>query len=78
MHPVLQPSSPLSWTPLDADVGPLGDLGFTVGRFVFSTVDNGQPLSFFGKYLTVWKQQPNGRWRFVQDGGSGSPPPAAP
>src|SRR5712691_2511866 len=55
------------------DVGPLGDLGFTIGNYVFTapgTVSN-------GKYLTIWRESPNGTWRFVQDGGSVSPSSSA-
>ena len=67
------PDFVLSWTPNFAGVGPLGDLGFTVGNYVFSV--GGQ--TGFGKYLTIWQKSPNGAWKFVQDGGSSSPPPAA-
>ncbi len=72
------PGSQLSWTPQVADVGPLGDLGFTIGNFVFRSLSNGQPVFSYGKYLTVWQKGPDGVWKFVQDGGSGNPPPAAP
>ncbi len=65
-------TSELSWTPLFAGVGRFGDLGFTVGSF-----QNVLPTGTrFGKYLTIWRKQKSGNWRFVQDGGSSSPPPA--
>jgi ketosteroid isomerase-like protein len=68
------PDFVLSWTPKLAGVGPLGDLGFTVGNYV---VSQGEQKGF-GKYLTIWQKSPNGAWKFVQDGGSSTPPPAGP
>ena len=29
----------------------------------------------FGKYLTVWRKEPNGTWKFVVDGGNSRPSP---
>ena len=57
--------------PLVGGFGPRGDLGWTVGNFA-SQVD-GQ--AFHGKYMTVWQKEKTGAWKFVQDGGSGNPPP---
>jgi ketosteroid isomerase-like protein len=62
----------LSWIPRRSAVGPLGDLGWTIGEFT-SVAPEGAP--FHGKYLSVWRKRPNGEWRFVQDAGSGNPPP---
>jgi ketosteroid isomerase-like protein len=66
------PDYVLSWTPLLAGVGPLGDLGYTIGGFAASTGGR----TNYGKYLTIWQKSPNGIWKFVQDGGSSSPAPA--
>ena len=63
----------LSWTPMIAEVGPLGDLGFTIGTYLFTAPG----VASNGKYLTIWRKSANGTWRYVQDGGSVSPPPAA-
>jgi ketosteroid isomerase-like protein len=65
------PSDVLDWTPKFAGVGPHGDLGYTVGFYVFS-FSGGQA---FGKYLTIWHKRPNQDWKFMQDGGSSTPPP---
>ena len=62
----------LSWTPVAAGVGPLGDLGWTVGNFVGTDALGTR----YGKYLTIWRKSPNGDWKFVQDAGSSAPPPA--
>jgi ketosteroid isomerase-like protein len=65
------PSAVLDWTPKFARVGPRGDLGFTVGFYVF-TASGGQA---FGKYLTIWHKRPGQDWKFMQDGGNSTPPP---
>jgi len=66
------PTAVLDWTPKFADVGPHGDLGYTVGFYVF-TASGGQA---FGKYLTIWHKRPGQDWKFMQDGGNSTPPPA--
>ena len=66
----------LNWRPIYADAAASGDLGFTVGESVFTGRGvNGTVVQRFGKYLTVWKKQPGGEWRFVVDGGNASPTP---
>lgn len=61
----------LTWTPRLAEVAPSGDLGFTVG---VATSRTGERTSH-SKYLTIWKRQPGGAWRFVVDGGNAAPAP---
>jgi ketosteroid isomerase-like protein len=66
----------LNWRPVFADAAPSGDLGMTVGEYVFTGRGaNGSVVQRFGKYLTIWQRQPNGDWRFVIDGGNSSPTP---
>lgn len=69
------PGQVLDWKPAMAGVGPLGDLGWTVGDYVL-TLPGSPPRAFYGKYLTVWEKDSSGAWQFVVDGGSGYPPPA--
>jgi ketosteroid isomerase-like protein len=61
----------LTWEPRIADVAPSGDLGFTVG---VATI-HGRDQTRWSKYLTVWKRQRDGEWRFVSDGGNPAPAP---
>jgi len=66
----------LNWRPVYADAAGSGDLGFTVGEYVFTgRGTTGAVVQRFGKYLTIWKKQPDGEWRFVVDGGNTSPTP---
>ena len=64
----------LTWHPVTGAVSRSGDLGFTVGNAVFTGKrDDGAPLVRHSKYLTVWKRQRDGEWRYVVDGGSARP-----
>ena len=67
-------SGALVWHPIAAEVARSGDLGVTVGNAVFTgrREDGGQVVRY-SKYLTVWKKQHDGSWRYVVDGGSARP-----
>ena len=73
------PGSVLTWKPVRADVSASGDLGYTWGTYEFlQNGPDGRPQVGHGKYVTIWKRQANGEWRFVLDIGNHSPPPSAP
>lgn len=58
----------ISWEPQQADVGATGELGYTLGRYVTRSRNaDGRPRVVTGRYLTVWRRQPDGSWRVVQD-----------
>lgn len=66
----------LNWRPVYANAAESGDLGFTVGEYVFTgRGTTGTVVQRFGKYLTIWKKQEGGDWLFVVDGGNTSPTP---
>lgn len=66
--------SSLSWHPVFAAVAGSRDLGYTIGEYTSTgRGPTGAAVQRFGKYLTVWRRQPNGTWKFVVDGGNGSP-----
>jgi ketosteroid isomerase-like protein len=69
------PGQTLDWKPVAGSAGTLGDLGWTVGEFRFTAPQEGKTLTVAGKYLTIWSRMPDGAWRYVADGGSGSAPP---
>lgn len=71
--------SSLVWHPVEGEVAKSGDLGFTVGNAVFTGMrEDGAVVKRYSKYLTVWKRQRDGSWRFVVDGGSARPPEGNP
>jgi ketosteroid isomerase-like protein len=56
----------LSWEPEFADIAASGDLGYTTGPY--ENRPQGQSSSF-GHYVTLWKKQPDGRWKIAVDYG---------
>ncbi len=70
------PGDSLVWKPVIAGMSASCDLGFTIGYSVSKGTDaEGKPSVNYGHYLTVWKKQADGSWKFVLDGGSPAPPP---
>jgi ketosteroid isomerase-like protein len=67
-------NSSLVWHPVAGEAAQSGDLGFTVGNAEFiGKREDGAPVVHYSKYLTVWKKQRDGTWRYVVDGGSARP-----
>ncbi|WP_461042878.1 YybH family protein [Spirosoma harenae] len=66
----------LTWQVLKADAAQSGELGYTFGQWMLTGKDDsGKKKTQFGVYVTVWKRQRNGQWRFVIDGGNTTPEP---
>ena len=67
MAPLLDdPHKQLVWEPVASGFAPGGDLGFTVGEA--HIVDRGK-VTWYGAYVTIWQQQPDGTWRVRFDTG---------
>ncbi len=69
IDPANRKDTSLHWAPEFAGASAAGDFGFTAGPF------NGDG-STFGYYLTVWRQQPDGEWRWLYNGGVDTKTPA--
>ena len=67
----------LAWKPLRAEVARSGDLGYTIGTYVARGpgADGDGEVVRYGKYCSVWKRQPDGKWKWVVDVGTPSPEP---
>lgn len=64
----------LTWTPTYALMGPSGDMGYTWGHYEGHSKDaNGNPVTTSGRYITVWRREPDGNWKVVLDAGSNEP-----
>ena len=64
----------LTWTPTAAQMGPSGDMGYTWGHYEGHSMDaNGNPVTTKGRYMTIWRKQPNGEWKVVLDAGANEP-----
>lgn len=58
----------LTWSPDFVDVSYSGDLGYTYGKYTYSSTDSlGNVQSNEGVFHTVWKRQLDGTWKFVWD-----------
>ena len=66
----------LKWSPLKADVSNDGSLGYTYGNWIYTFKNKeGKEENVYGNYVTIWKKHPDGKWKFVLDGGNTTPAP---
>jgi ketosteroid isomerase-like protein len=64
----------LSWTPTDATMGPSGDIGYTWSHYEGHAKDaNGNPVVTNGRFITIWRKEPDGSWKVVLDAGADEP-----
>ena len=58
----------MTWEPMGGSVAKSGDLGYTFGVYLlkFKNKDSVQK----GTYVSVWKKQADGKWKFVVDSGN--------
>ena len=49
-------------------------MGYTWGHFEGHSKDaNGTAVTTSGRYMTIWRKQPDGSWKVVLDAGSNEP-----
>jgi uncharacterized protein (TIGR02246 family) len=53
-----------------------GELAYDVGRYTMTVPHDGGSRNDEGKYLTVWRREPDGEWKIVADTWSSDLPPA--
>lgn len=74
-----QPGVSLTWSAYYTDVSDDGTLGYNYGRFESSRPGpDGQAIVRGGWFLSIWKRQPDGSWKYVMDTGVPDRPPASP
>ncbi|HRD58733.1 MAG TPA: hypothetical protein PK504_11820 [Ferruginibacter sp.] len=58
----------MNWRPENAFVSASADLGYTYGVYAIhpATIDT----VLYGTYVSIWKKQQNGQWKFVLDSGN--------
>ena len=65
---LLTPDTSLSWQANKVEVARSGDLAYLVGTYQLTTKDaHGKPVSDNGKFVEVWKKQPDNNWKVVAD-----------
>lgn len=64
----------LKWEPVKAEVAKSGELGYTWGNYEISWQgEEGKTEKLYGKYLNIWKKQPDRTWKAIVDIGNQSP-----
>ncbi len=62
----------LTWTPTAGQL--TGEMGYTWGHFESTAIKaDGQRSTTNGRYMTIWKKQPNGDWKVVLDASNDEP-----
>jgi ketosteroid isomerase-like protein len=56
----------LTWTPVKGIIAESGELGYTYGFWTYVAKSD----TSRGTYLTVWKKDANGQWKFIADTGN--------
>jgi ketosteroid isomerase-like protein len=69
----------LTWYPAYADISGAGDMGMTTGPWEFRQKSPDEQPVAFGTFMTVWRKQADGSWKFAIDFGIShdQPNPAA-
>ena len=58
----------LSWEPVYEKISESGELGYTYG--IHSNLEKATGKISKGTYITIWKRQSDGSWKFVLDTGT--------
>jgi ketosteroid isomerase-like protein len=56
----------LQWEPKGGAVAKSGELGYTFGLYALKATDS----TLYGTYVSIWKKQSDGSWKFVLDSGN--------
>ncbi|MEO8764154.1 MAG: hypothetical protein ABI416_07700 [Ginsengibacter sp.] len=56
----------LTWSPGGGEIAASADLGYTYGIYKLEMKDT----VFRGTYVSIWKRQKDGKWKFVLDSGN--------
>lgn len=69
------PGAKLDWAPVEAQASAAGDMGFTRGRWTFTAKGkDGKEEKVTGYYVTGWKRQADGKYKFNLDIGGADRP----
>ena len=53
----------MTWEPKSASLATSGELGYTFGIYSYKLKKTDNVM--YGTYVTIWKKQPSGKWKFV-------------
>jgi ketosteroid isomerase-like protein len=62
------PGFAVTWTTASTEVAGSGDMGYTLGTFVFQmSMPDGSTITDNGKFTTIWRKQADGTWKVAVD-----------
>lgn len=67
----------ISWKGTKIEVAKSGELGYVIGTYDMTDTSTGKPVKDRGKYLAVFRKQPDGSWKCAIDMFSSDLAPAA-
>ena len=74
-----KPGVSITWSAHFTDVSDDGTLAYNYGRYEYrSPGADGHDLIHTGWFLTIWKRQPDGSWKYVMDNGTPDRPAPKP
>lgn len=76
LEKLFPPGYHLVWEPKDGAVSADGTLGYTWGDSIIrSTAPDGKVTERPGRYVSIWRRQGDGAWKWIADGDLALPPP---
>ena len=62
------PELRVTWAPNRVEIARAGDLGYSWGSYQLSYKDaKAKPMRDTGKYVEIWRRQPDGGWKCILD-----------
>jgi ketosteroid isomerase-like protein len=58
----------MQWEPKGGGIAQSGELGYTYGLYALKP--SGRDTTLYGTYVSIWKKQADGSWKFVLDSGN--------
>ncbi len=58
----------MQWQPKGGAIAQSGELGYTYG--LYAVKPSGKDTALYGTYISIWKKQADGSWKFVLDSGN--------
>jgi len=58
----------LTWEPRNGSIAQSGELGYTYG--VYALRPSQKDTVIYGTYVSIWKKQADGKWKYVLDSGN--------
>ncbi len=58
----------MQWEPKGGVIAQSGELGYTYGLYAIKPL--GEDTTLYGTYVSIWKKQADGKWKFVLDSGN--------